>query len=111
MLTSENNVGIFDYAEWTECRVIKTHARVHNSLQWLYHNVCYVPAILVDDLEVFVCWIIAIYVIAAEKCDGEPFTRQDAEPDNEVPLWWFSEYKVCNKYIRLEGSETGETNY
>jgi len=26
MLASENNVSSFDYAEWTESRVIKTHA-------------------------------------------------------------------------------------
>jgi len=30
--------------------------------------------------------LMAFIVIAAEKCDGEPFTRQDAETENEVPL-------------------------
>jgi len=33
MLASENNVDSFDYAEWTESRVIKTHAWIHNSQQ------------------------------------------------------------------------------
>jgi hypothetical protein len=42
--------------------------------------------ILVDKFEVFICSIDGIYVIAVEKCDGEPFTRQDAETENEVPL-------------------------
>lgn len=42
--------------------------------------------ILVDKFEVFICSIDIIYVIAAEKCDGVPFTRQDAESENEVPL-------------------------
>ena len=42
--------------------------------------------ILVDKFEVFICSIDVIYVIAAEKCDGEPFTWQDAETENEVPL-------------------------
>ena len=42
--------------------------------------------ILVDKFEVFICCINVIYVIAAEKCDGEPFTGQDAESEDEVPL-------------------------
>jgi hypothetical protein len=42
--------------------------------------------ILMDKFGVFICNIDGVYVIAAEKCDGEPFTRQDAESENEVPL-------------------------
>jgi hypothetical protein len=42
--------------------------------------------VLVDKFEVFICSIGVIYFIAAEKCDGEPFTWQDAETENEVPL-------------------------
>ena len=42
--------------------------------------------VLVDKFEVFICSIDGICVIAVEKCDGEPFTWQDAESENEVPL-------------------------
>jgi len=34
--------------------------------------------ILIDKFELFTCNIDVIYVIAAEKCDGEPFTRKEA---------------------------------
>jgi hypothetical protein len=59
---------------------------------FIIHNIEYTVIdlrflhILVDKSEVFICYIDVIYVIAAEKCDGEPFKREHAETENKVPL-------------------------
>jgi hypothetical protein len=54
----------------------------HNS------NITYVRFLhcSVHKLEVFICCTDVICVIAAEECNGEPFTRQDAETEDEVSL-------------------------